>query len=292
MCNEMATVLRAPPVKRREMRRLPQTLLLLSILIIFSLPLVHLFQLKASAQPATLGSRLIEAYHPNRQHSRLSKALAHPCKGSIPKNKSLLAEWPWSDWALSRFAAYYDIHRFLCAHWANRSEPAKVLDFGGSRFLAPFNSSINITLSQYPGDDVHSTRYAAGSFDAVAADQVLEHVNFPHLAMLEIHRILRPKGIAMFTSVAYNPIHTAASFGDLWRFMPDGLKTLSLPFRGGIKACGAWGTGDVIATRALEGMGSKAEVRLHVGQKWKQLMKGFNTTESDNAFLVWIVVQK
>lgn len=39
--------------------------------------------------------------------------------------------------------------------------------------------------------------------------------------MLEMKRILKPGGLVVLTSVAYNPVHKLKDVDDFWRFMPD-----------------------------------------------------------------------
>lgn len=112
-----------------------------------------------------------------------------------------------------------------------------------------FREEIKVTLTQLPNVDIHRTTYPSNNFDIVAADQVLEHVYFPHLVIMEIRRILKPGGIAIITTCGFNPVHGSGPFYDYWRFMTDGLKTLSLPFSE-VLQCGSWGTSKVIEIRA------------------------------------------
>lgn len=56
----------------------------------------------------------------------------------------------------------------------------------------------------------------------------LEHVEYPHKALEEIHRILKPNGIAFISSVMLWPIHDHPH--DYWRFTPEGFRTLLKPF--------------------------------------------------------------
>ncbi|MCL4552750.1 MAG: class I SAM-dependent methyltransferase, partial [Candidatus Marsarchaeota archaeon] len=54
------------------------------------------------------------------------------------------------------------------------------------------------------------------------------HVEFPRKAIKEAHRILKPGGILIITSVMNFPIHAHPS--DYWRFTPEGFKSLLQPF--------------------------------------------------------------
>jgi SAM-dependent methyltransferase len=57
----------------------------------------------------------------------------------------------------------------------------------------------------------------------------LEHVEYPHQAMAEIHRVLRPDGLVIMSSVLDFFIH--ATPNDFWRFTPDGFRSLLKNFR-------------------------------------------------------------
>lgn len=217
---------------------------------------------------------------------RFSERLSHRCEVSLPHYDEL-DRYPFSTWSPSRFVAYYNIHNYLRRYINTAPYMPQVLDFGGSVFLKPFNKSINVTKTIHPVVDIHKTHFSSNQFDIVCADQVLEHVLYPPLAMLELKRILKPKGIAILTTVAYNPVHESKQFHDLWRFMVKGLLVLSVPFDGGIKVCGSWGTRNYTATRVLHGMGSETEKRMF------QLKQNFVLmNENKNPSLVWIIVEK
>ena len=56
----------------------------------------------------------------------------------------------------------------------------------------------------------------------------LEHVEYCHQAVSEMHRILRPGGICVLSSVLKFKIHSYPD--DFWRFTPSGFKSLLKPF--------------------------------------------------------------
>ena len=56
----------------------------------------------------------------------------------------------------------------------------------------------------------------------------LEHVEYPRIALKEIHRILRPDGIAVISSVMKWHIHDHPF--DYWRFTPEAFKSLLKSF--------------------------------------------------------------
>lgn len=221
--------------------------------------------------------------------NKLKERLEFKCKTYIP-TKDELMKHPYRSWAVSRFMAYYNIVKYLNMRWqtSRTNYDINVLDVGGSRFLKSLDVKLNITRTDNPGIDIHNTGFVGSQFDAVVADQVLEHLTYPPLAMLEIHRILKPGGLAVLTTVAYNPLHEHSTFHDLWRFFPDGLRVLSAPFEGGIKLCGSWGTPNFIAARATFGLGSGKEKRYVESERIKML----TSNSIQHPFLVWIVIEK
>jgi len=76
--------------------------------------------------------------------------------------------------------------------------------------------------------DLHHIAEPAQAAGTVIALDTLEHVEFPHKALREIHRILKPDGIVVISSVLDFRIH--ATPYDYWRFTPDGFRSLLAPF--------------------------------------------------------------
>ncbi len=80
--------------------------------------------------------------------------------------------------------------------------------------------------------NLHSIELLSESVGCVLCMDTLEHVEYPHIALEEIHRILKPDGITVISSVMKFPIHDYPS--DYWRFTPEGFKSILKPFKGGI----------------------------------------------------------
>ena len=57
----------------------------------------------------------------------------------------------------------------------------------------------------------------------------LEHIRHPQKAIDEIHRVLRPEGLLILTTVMHFRIHPSPK--DYWRFTPDGLELLLSRFK-------------------------------------------------------------
>ena len=57
----------------------------------------------------------------------------------------------------------------------------------------------------------------------------LEHLPYPQRAIDEMHRVLRPNGLLILTTVMHFKIHRAPK--DYWRFTPDGLELLLNRFK-------------------------------------------------------------
>jgi len=121
--------------------------------------------------------------------------------------------------------------------------------FEGSKNFTPKQKVIantaRITRADYPEVNILSLPYADNTFDVVIADQVIEHIEGnPEQAMHEIHRVLKPEGTAIVTSVLLYPIHWGPK--DLWRFTPDGLRHLCRMFSD-IRTADSWGTKWIVA---------------------------------------------
>jgi len=130
-------------------------------------------------------------------------------------------------------------------------------------------------LSQIPSD----------RFDLGYSNQVLEHVPHPWLAGAELLRILRPGGIGIHTTCAYNPRHGAPAFNDYYRFLPDGLAAL---FGGAeILVKAGWGNRQVIQCNLTvdEGRG--------VGRASRRFYPDLASPNDPNyPWVTWIIFRK
>ncbi|MCD4755251.1 MAG: class I SAM-dependent methyltransferase [Deltaproteobacteria bacterium] len=104
--------------------------------------------------------------------------------------------------------------------------------FANLRPLFPQKEYIGCDMREGPGVDkildLHDIDLPEESVGTVLCLDTLEHVAYPYKAMEEIHRILKPHGIAVISSVMNFPIHDFPY--DYWRFTPDAFKLLLKPF--------------------------------------------------------------
>jgi SAM-dependent methyltransferase len=78
--------------------------------------------------------------------------------------------------------------------------------------------------------DLHSIDLPSESVGSVLCLDTLEHVEYPHQALREIHRILTPtRGVLVISSVMDFPIHDFPY--DYWRFTPTAFESLLTPFK-------------------------------------------------------------
>jgi len=92
--------------------------------------------------------------------------------------------------------------------------------------LEPPGSGISCTYETSATNmhDIPSDRY-----DWVYSQAVLEHVDDPWAAAREHVRVTKPGGFIYVTVPFSQQMHPAPTFGDYWRFTPQGLKTLLSP---------------------------------------------------------------
>jgi SAM-dependent methyltransferase len=114
----------------------------------------------------------------------------------------------------------------------------RVLDAGGR--IQPYRPLLEGRLIEYVAVDIADSPlvnvkadichmpFSTGSFDLAICTQVLDLLPDPSVAVAEIHRVLKPGGVALFSLPA-----CALRFNDAerWRFLPAGIRQLLAPFR-------------------------------------------------------------
>jgi SAM-dependent methyltransferase len=105
--------------------------------------------------------------------------------------------------------------------------------------------ALDVTRAIWPNTDVQNLHmYNDNSFEMVYSHQVLEHIPKPWIAGKEIVRVLKPNGLGIHTTCAFNPRHGQPSFNDYYRFLPDGLEQLFDGVETLVKA--EWGNRDAL----------------------------------------------
>lgn len=145
--------------------------------------------------------------------------------------------------------------------------------------------ALKIERAIYPQADVQRLNAIAdGQFDVVYSHQVLEHVPKPWLAGQELVRVLKPGGLGLHTTCAFNPRHGPPAFNDYYRFLPDGLAELFPQVVVLVKA--GWGNREALAYNLLmnDGHGALGGRRFHplIGQRNEELYP----------WHTWIIFQK
>ena len=119
---------------------------------------------------------------------------------------------------------------------------ADVLEIGSGRevdgaypysFSSLFDESCRVTMSDVVPEHGHRVLDVSAmgideEFDVVLCASVLEHVPEAPAAAREIHRALRPGGVALVTVPLMYPLHDEP--GDFWRFTEHGLRHLFRDF--------------------------------------------------------------
>lgn len=105
-------------------------------------------------------------------------------------------------------------------------------DFADLRPFFPGKEYVGADMREGLGVDkilnLHNLDLPADSVGTIICLNTLEHVEYPHKAVEEIYRVLKPNGIAVISSVMDFPIHDYPY--DYWRFTPEGFKSLLKPF--------------------------------------------------------------
>lgn len=105
---------------------------------------------------------------------------------------------------------------------------AGIEELANLRSLFPNKLYVGTDMREGPGVDVvlnlHKIDLPDLSVGAALILDTLEHVEFPHTAMAEVHRILKPNGLVIISSVMDYPIHEYPY--DYWRFTPEAFKSI------------------------------------------------------------------
>lgn len=140
---------------------------------------------------------------------------------------------PWANNYLVRRALARQLRREIDLTLRPRA-PVDVLDLGCGE--KPYEPLFNGISSRYVGVDVapgprvdrvapaEKLPFEEGSFDCVICTQMLEHVEDPDAVVREVHRILRPEGVALVSTHGVIRYHPCPE--DYWRWTHTGLALL------------------------------------------------------------------
>jgi SAM-dependent methyltransferase len=120
----------------------------------------------------------------------------------------------------------YTMYGRLRAFHAQRDPEAVALSISHSELLCRLMGYQTVMAGNYPDVNLLNLPYADASFDAVCADQVLEHVEGdPFRALDETFRVLKPGGLAVHTTCFLLDRHGHPQ--DFWRYTPNALRLLA-----------------------------------------------------------------
>lgn len=128
-------------------------------------------------------------------------------------------------WATERFPFAEPILD-TCAGWEpNLYQPL----FPGRRYVKQDMRDFEPACIDVVCDISDMKPIASESIGLVLNLESLEHLPYPQRAIDEIHRVLRPDGLLILTTVMHFRIHPAPK--DYWRFTPDGIELLLSHFK-------------------------------------------------------------
>ncbi len=127
--------------------------------------------------------------------------------------------------------------------------------------------------------NLHNIDIPSQSVGTVLILDTLEHVEFVRKAVEEAHRILKPNGILVISSLMNFPIHDYPY--DYWRFTPEAFKSLLSPFSSSfVEFAGASNFPHTVV-----GIGVKGSIAQDTMDKFLQKAKFWKTHQGD-PFLV------
>ena len=128
-------------------------------------------------------------------------------------------------WAIERFP-YEEPILDTCAGWEpNFYQPL----FPGKKYIKQDMQDFHPPCIEVICDIADMKPIADASIGLVLNLESLEHLPRPQMAIDEIHRVLRPNGLLILTTVMHFKIHRAPK--DYWRFTPDGMELLLSRFK-------------------------------------------------------------
>jgi SAM-dependent methyltransferase len=182
---------------------------------------------------------------------------------------------------LTRYAMYKRLRTFR----VDPDPQAVALSISHSESLCRLMGFEAITPADYPSVNLLELPYGDGSYDAVCADQVLEHVEGdPFRAIDETFRVLKPGGLAVHTTCFLLDRHGHPQ--DFWRYTPNGLRLLASR-HGEVLDADGWGHPLILPLSAL---GAKYVPVPHA--RWHPLHWLATVNDPAWAMVTWVVARK
>jgi SAM-dependent methyltransferase len=137
-------------------------------------------------------------------------------------------------------SSYDAMSRFVATHLAGYADTGlEILDVGSQDVNGSYRALFDRPSWRYRGADMEAGRNVdivlrdvyrwreiePDSFDVVVSGQVLEHVEYPWMTVLEIARVLRPGGLVCVIVPSSGPEHLYPI--DCWRVLADGARALA-----------------------------------------------------------------
>jgi SAM-dependent methyltransferase len=130
--------------------------------------------------------------------------------------------------------------------------------FADLRPFFPNIRYIGADMREGPGVDIvlnlHDINLPDESVGTALCLETLEHVEYPHKAIKELHRVLIPDGMVVISSLMFFPIHEFPH--DYWRFTPEAFRSLLKPFNKSFVGS----AGDISFPHTVIGIGFKGQI--------------------------------
>lgn len=137
---------------------------------------------------------------------------------------------------------------------------------------------VGCDMREGPGVDrilnLHHLDLPDESVGSVISLDTLEHVEYPHRAMEEIHRVIKPGGVAVISSVMKFPIHDFPY--DYWRFTPEAFRSILKPFESSFVGI----AGEELFPHTVVGIGFKGASQLPVA--WDEAFRQWQVAAFDD----------
>jgi SAM-dependent methyltransferase len=145
-----------------------------------------------------------------------------------------LAPKPWRANYVHLRALSVQLRREISGRWTD-GDAVAVLDVGcGERPYEPLFADFDcryVGLDARPGPTVdvvgtgEELPFDDAEFDCVLCTQVLQYIQDPHRAVREMHRVLRPGGVALISTHGISFVDRSGP--DMWRWTQHGLRALA-----------------------------------------------------------------